>query len=292
MPSIHPLRRTGACAHSLLFALTLAASATSGHAQTASLGTLDKIQATRTIVLGVRNSAPPFAFVDAVGKPSGFSWDLCQGVVRVLSERLKTPLEIKVVPVSLAESFDLLRTGKIDMQCGSTTHTKEREAQVDFSYTFFVSGIVTAYRTDEVQYANPTEFGRVGALEGSTAGKAVAARAKAMLQSNLKEVVSFPSYAEGINMLKAGKIDTLVADGALLPLDPAVAVRKQQLTVEPYALMMRKNDKAFVQAVDAALAGLMRGGLDAMAAKAKLRAGYMTRDVWRQPDKTPAPPQF
>jgi glutamate/aspartate transport system substrate-binding protein len=280
-------------AHAKAWLMLTALVAATASAQQPAGNTLDKIQAARAITLGVRNSAPPFASIDAAGKPGGFTWELCQAVVRSLSDALKTPLEIKVVPVSLAESFDLLRSGKIDLQCGSTTHTQARAEQVDFSNTFFVSGIVTAYRTNDVEYASPTEFGRVGALEGSTASKAVAVRTKAMTQRNFKELVPFASYAEGVEMLKAGKIDTLVADGALLPVDPAIAVRRQQLTVEPYALMMRKGDTAFVKAVDLALNAVMKSpAMASWANKARLRVDYMTRDAWVHPDKTPAPPQF
>jgi glutamate/aspartate transport system substrate-binding protein len=256
--------------------------------------TLDKIKAAKTITLGVRNSAPPFASIDAAGTPSGFTWELCQAIVRSLSDSLKTPLQIKVVPVSLNDSFELLRNGQIDLQCGSTTHTTERAEKVDFSYTFFVSGVVTAYRTDDVKYASPSEFGRAGALSGSTAAKAVAVRTQsATVQRTIKELVMFASYAEGLEMLKSGKIDTLTADSQLLPTDPAIAVRRQQITVEPYALMMRKGDTAFVKAVDQALVSIMlTPAISTWAANAKLRVNYMTRDAWVHPGRTPAPPQF
>lgn len=254
---------------------------------------MEKIKSSRTIVIGLRNSAPPFAMVDAKGKPDGFSWDLCKAVTQKIAESLKTPIEIKVVPVSLPESVPLLNQGKIDLQCGSTTHTVDRAKLVDFSYTIFVSGIVAAYRKDEIKYANPSEFGRVGALAGSTAEKAVGVRVKNLADAQFQGLVPFTSYQDGVKMLKAGQIDTLVADAQLLPMDDRMDIRRQQMTVEPYALMMRKGDTNFVRAVDSALASIFASpAVDAYAAKAKLRVNYMTRDAWVHPGKTPAPPQF
>lgn len=289
----YPHPNLGALRLVTLIATTAAVAPIAAQTAPASQDTLARIQATRTISLGVRSNAAPFASIDAAGKPSGFTWELCQAIVRSLSESLKTPLQIKVVPVSVPVPADALSGGQIDLGCGSTTHTSEREEKVDFSHTFFVSGIVAAYRTAEVKYANPTEYGRVGALKESTAAKAIVVRARNASHVNFKELVPFGSYAEGVEMLKAGKIDTILADGGLLPNDPALAVRRQQLTVEPYALIMRKGDKAFVRAVDQALVAIMRSSsIDGLASAAKLRVNHMSREVWSHPDKTPAPPQF
>lgn len=257
------------------------------------IDTLERIQSTKTIRLGLRNSAPPFAWIDEGGKPHGFTWELCNAVVRELSTHLKTPIAIDLVPVSLAQSFEYLGNGRIDMQCGSTTHNVEREARIDFSYTFFVAGIVVAYRSSEPRFAAPNAFGRVGALQGSTAEKAVTARAATTGEQNYVGLTPFKSYAEGVEMLKAGKVDTLAADGPLLPPDPAISVRQQRITIEPYALMMRKGDTAFVKTVDSALATIMRSPeIAKFAERAKLRVDYMTREIWRHPDRSPAPPQF
>ncbi|MFV0680932.1 transporter substrate-binding domain-containing protein [Ottowia sp.] len=252
--------------------------------------TLERLQTTKTITLGVRNSAAPFASINAQGQAAGFTWDLCKAVVNALSETLQSPLEIKVVPVSLEESFTMLRDSKIDMQCGSTTHTQERAQRVNFSYSLFISGIAVAYRTEDAQYANPDKYGRIGALKGSTAAKIATIRAK---RDNAATVVPLESYEQGIEWLKAGKIDTFAADGQLIPQDSEISVRRQQLTVEPYALMLPKDDEAFSKAVDSVLAAIMRGPLmDKLAKQHKLRVNFMTRDIWVHPDRTPAPPQF
>lgn len=255
--------------------------------------TLARLRAGHGVTLGVRNSAPPFAVVDAQGQPAGFAWELCQEVVRRLSARIGRPIEVKVVPVALAESFDLLRSGRIDLQCGSTTHTVERARQVDFSVTFFVSGVAAAYRKAESRMAGATEFGRAGVLAGSTAERAMRVREPRKSMYRIESVTPLANYGEGLRLLKAGAIDTLVADAALLPEDADIGVRRQFLTVEPYALMMRKGDTAFVQAVDEALKAVLASPLAAqMAARAGLRVNPLTHDAWRQPGKQPAPPSL
>ena len=259
------------------------------HAQ-AQPHTLDKITASKTIKLGVRNSSPPFASVDANGKPAGFSWELCQAVVQSLSHTLKTPIKVEVVPVSLAQSFEMLKDGRIDLQCGSTTHTREREQQVDFSHNFFISGIKVAHRKDESQWASGIEYGRVGALAGSSAEKT--AQSLQTMKANVEKVVPFANYAQGLEMLKNKQIDTMLADSHLMPADAAI-VEGEQITVEPYALMMRKGDGAFVKAVNAALVGIFHNRqAEQFAVQHKLRINRMTRDAWKHPSSQPAPTLF
>ena len=84
-----------------------------------------------------------------------------------------------------------------------------------------------------------------------------------------------------------------MADELLIPRDAEIAVRRDQLTVEPYALVMRKGDTAFVDAVDRALAKVVSGPQARQLAEAAgLKVDHMTLDAWRNPNKQPAPPVF
>lgn len=97
------------------------------------------------INVGVRHSAAPFSYFDAAGQPQGFTWAICKAVVKGLEVELGRRLTTKVVSVDLAQSFDKLADNSIDMQCGSTTHTAERDKRVQFSKTLFVAGMRVAY---------------------------------------------------------------------------------------------------------------------------------------------------
>lgn len=263
------------------------------HAQPAVAGdTLAKVRSEGVIRLGVRDNAAPFAYVDAQGKPGGFTWDVCRAMVKNLEAELGRAIEIKVVPNAIAAPFELLKDGRIDMQCGATTHTAERAKQADFSNTFFVSGIAVAYRKEDVQYANPLKFGRVAVLASSTAAKIMERRLASRGSASIAGIVPVKTYDEGVAKLKAGEADTLFADNVLIPLDPAIDRRRSMETVEPYALMMRKGDSAFVAAVDRALMKVL-GGPQArqFATDAKLdgKLGVLTTEAWRHPSKEPAP---
>lgn len=218
--------------------------------------TLAKLSASKTITLGVRKNAAPFSYIDAAGKPAGFSWALCQAIVQQLSAELKTPIAVKFEPVTLGESFDLLKQGRIDLHCGSTPVRPNSRAD-----------------------ANLASCLRCAAKKASTLA--------------LGPVKPFASYDEGAKLLKGGAIDTLVADELLIPRDAEIAVRRDQLTVEPYALVMRKGDAAFVDAVDRALAKVVSGPQARQLAEAAgLKVDHMTLDAWRNPNKQPAPPVF
>ena len=262
-------------------------------AQTApAAGTLAKLASTKTITLGVRRDAAPFSYLDAAGKPGGFSWALCQAIVQQLSSDLKTPLQVKFEPVTLVESFERLGDGRIDLHCGSTANTAERAERVAFSNTFFVSRVVAAHRAQDAKFASAREYGRTGVLQGSTAQKLMQTYASKKASTlALGALTPVPSYAEGVRLLKAGQIDTLVADELLIPKDAAIALRPEQLTVEPYALVMRKGDAAFVDAVDKALHKILGGAQGKQLAQdAGLKVEHLTRDAWQSPNKQPAPP--
>lgn len=257
--------------------------------------TLAKVRSEGVIRLGVRDNAAPFAYVDAKGKPGGFTWDVCRAMVKNLEAELGRPIEIKVVPNAFAAPFDLLKDGRIDMQCGATTHSAERAKQADFSNTFFVSGIAVAYRKEDVQYANPLKFGRVAVLANSTAAKIMERRMGAKGSASIDTMVPVKSYEEGVAKLKAKEADTLFADSVLIPLDPAIDRRRSLETVEPYALMMRKGDRAFVDAVDRALMKVLSGPqARQFATDAKLdgRLNVLTTEAWRRGSKEPAPQMY
>lgn len=257
--------------------------------------TLAKVRSEGVIRLGVRDNAAPFAYVDAKGKPGGFTWDVCRALVKNLEAELGRPIEIKVVPNAFAAPFDLLKDGRIDMQCGATTHSAERAKQADFSNTFFVSGIAVAYRKEDVQYANSLKFGRVAVLANSTAAKIMERRMGAKGSASIDTMVPVKNYEEGVAKLKAKEADTLFADSVLIPLDPAIDRRRSLETVEPYALMMRKGDRAFVDAVDRALMKVLSGPqARQFATDAKLdgRLNVLTTEAWHRGSKEPAPQMY
>lgn len=127
-----------------VFAASIAAAGLSLSAPTADAqalrGTLKKIADRGEIVLGHRDAAIPFSYLDGAGKPVGFSVDLCREVVEAVKQRLRRPdLKVSVLPVTSATRIPLVANATVDLECGSTTNTVARQAQVAFSVTTYVA---------------------------------------------------------------------------------------------------------------------------------------------------------
>ena len=248
--------------------------------------TLARLKSEGVIRIGVREGAAPFAYFDKAGEPQGFTVDLCNAIVKNLEQDIGRPLTRKVVPVTLANSFDKLQDGSIDIQCGSTTHPAEREAKAAFSNTFFIAGIRIAYRKGDPDYSDPQRFGRVIALANSTAaGLAKKRLSEIQDSSRLAGQSTVATYADGVAKLKAKEADTFFGDSVLIPSDPAIVFRDRPLTVEPYALMMRRGDNDFVAAVNKAMASAvnLQGQTFANNAGIGDKINSLTKDAWRNP---------
>ena len=110
------------------------------HAQDLPAGTLEHISQSGTIHLGYRESSAPFSYLDAQGKPIGYSIDLCRSLVAAMSAEVGRELAIKWVPVTSETRIPAVVSGLVDLECGSTTNNAERRGQVAFSPTTFVAG--------------------------------------------------------------------------------------------------------------------------------------------------------
>jgi glutamate/aspartate transport system substrate-binding protein len=104
-------------------------------------GTLKKIKDTGTITIGYRDASIPFSYLDDSQKPIGYSMDLCYKIVDAVKAQLKMPdLKVALQPVTSATRIPLIANGTVDMECGSTTNNLERQQQVSFVVTTFVTG--------------------------------------------------------------------------------------------------------------------------------------------------------
>ncbi len=112
-------------------------------------GTLKKIKDTGTITIGHRESSIPFSYLDDKQQPVGYAMELCAKVVDAVKAELKMPnLKVAYQPVTSANRIPLLQNGTIDLECGSTTNSVERQKQVAFGPTYFVVNISAAVKKD------------------------------------------------------------------------------------------------------------------------------------------------
>lgn len=229
--------------------------------------TLERIRQTQTVIIGNRESARPFSFVDEQKQPAGYSVELCQRVVERLRKDLKLPnLKAQYVTVSGPERIPKLTAGAIDMECGSTTNTKARQAQVDFSYTMFVAGMKILSRAD----AGVTDAQSLGnkavALSKGTTSEKLFGQLKDSEQRGMQLQV-FSSNADAFKALATGKVSAFPQDDVLLmgmisnlPDKNRYVLSSDYLSVEPYAIMVRKGDTEFLSEIDKALADMYKSG--------------------------------
>jgi len=231
------------------------------------IDTLRRIRDTGVLTIGVRETSVPFSYLDAQKQPQGYSVDLCLRVADVVKAELKMPrLEVKFVPVSSSNRIPALLEGKIDLECGSTTNTRDRQKQVAFAYTTFVAGIkMLAKKSSNVNSIEDLRGKAVVVTTGTTSEKMLKAlNDERVLKINILES---KDHGESFKAVEDGKAIAFPMDDVLLygliskakkPDDFAVVGK--YLSVEPYAIMMRKDEPQFEKLVNRALIDLFQSG--------------------------------
>lgn len=229
--------------------------------------TLRKIRDTGVIVLGFRPESPPFAYLDAGLKPVGYSMDLCYRVVEAVKARLRQPdLEVKRVVVNSATRLPMVANGSVDLECGITTNTLERQKTQAFSITTFVaesrllSKRSIAVRSFEALRGEPV----VSTM--ATTSIQYLHQANQIRQLDMKILVA-QDDKEAFRMLQSGRALAYAMDDVLLRTlragssNPAdFVISDEAFSVEPYALGLPFGDAVFKHLVDSVLTGLYQRG--------------------------------
>jgi glutamate/aspartate transport system substrate-binding protein len=237
------------------------------HPGRAASQTLEKIKEVGKIAFGYREASIPFAYLGADNKPTGLSLELCAAVAGRIKSELKRPaLEIEYIPVNASNRIPLLQNGTIDIECGSTTNTAERQKQVSFSIATYVASprwLVAA--TSPVTELNGLDEQTIVVTQGSL-NLAGAHKIIADQKLNAK-IVQAKDHAESILMLRTDRAaawfedDILVAGLVANSSDPKV-FRMLPTTYAPtyYGLMTRREDPEFKALVDSVIKEKMASG--------------------------------
>jgi glutamate/aspartate transport system substrate-binding protein len=230
-------------------------------------GTLKKVRASGAIVLGVRDTSIPFSYLDDQQHYVGYHIDLCMKIVEAVRKKLGAPnLAVKMQPVASATRIPLMANGTIDLECGNTTNNLERQAQVAFAPTTFVTATrLLSKKASGVSSVADLRGKGVSSTSGSSNLKLmVTLNSQKGLGMNVMPVVD---HGEGMAMLDSGRIAAYAMDDIILyslaahsktPGDYVVS--SEPLSVEPYGIMLRKDDPEFKKLVDEALGGVFRSG--------------------------------
>lgn len=230
--------------------------------------TMDQIAKTGKIRIGWRANSPPFAFFDNnTNQHVGFSVDMGYYIVDLLSESLGRKITIEPVTVTSQNRLAFVKENKIDIEMGSTTFTRDRNEQVDFSIFFFFSETTFMVpNASPIKSLNDLNGKRIGAAKNSSNLTALKAK-QAEKTLTPAAFVEFEDHDPGFKALQAGKIDAYCTDRSLLEGLRSKASNPEEwrilefaIAYDPYAYMMRENNSDFRNFVNNAIVWSIRTG--------------------------------
>jgi glutamate/aspartate transport system substrate-binding protein len=277
-----------------------------GGAWAQSNDTISKVKASGEITMGVRDASGALSYTVGDGKYVGYHVDICQRIIANLGKQIGKKLTTKFLSVTSQNRVPLTQNGTVDIECGSTTNNEARQKQVAFAFTTFV---------EEVRIATKTNSGIVGIaqLNGRNVATTTGTTSVQLLRKHerangvdFKEVFG-KDHADSFLLMESGRADAFVMDGQILAGLIANAkapanfrVVGEVLSLEPIAIMLRKDDSAFKKLADDTIADMAKSGelaktydkwfLQAIPPKnikLNLAASASTKNAWAQLNDKP-----
>ena len=222
-------------------------------------GTLKKIKDSGAVVIGYRESSLPFSYLNAAGRPIGYSIDLCLEIVEEAKDTLGLDdVAVKYVPVNPDNRIGMVASGKVDLECGSTTSNRERQERVAFSPVIFVSGTKLMVRRPVKIRSYLDLKGRTVAVTSGTTNQAALQVLSDKRKLDIRFLVA-KDHAESFSLVEKGKADAFATDDVLLYGFIARSGRAKELAVvgdflsyDPYGIMYRRDDPEFDAVVKSA----------------------------------------
>jgi len=250
----------------LALGLTLAFACGAASAQDG--GTLQKIKDSGFIQIGGRDSQIPFSYKLGSDSASiGFTNDICLKIVDAVKAKLGlAKLDVRYTMLNSANRIPLLQNGTVDLDCATTTNTTQRQQQVDFAPSHFVTNITAAVRKDSgINTFADLNGKNVATVTGSTSIQLL----RGVRKNGAIEVheIAGKDTSDGFLLLSSGRADAYVLDDVQLagmiasaPNPGDYKILKESLRQEPYGIMLRKDDPQFKALVDETVTGLMKSG--------------------------------
>jgi glutamate/aspartate transport system substrate-binding protein len=268
--------------------------------------TIAKVKASGSITMGVRDSSGALSYTLGDGKYAGYHVEVCQNIIAAIEKEVGKKLETKYVAVTSANRIPLTENGTVDIECGSTTNNATRQKQVSFLNTTFV---------EEVRIAVKANSGITGIaqLNGKNVATTTGTTSVQTLRKNeratgvdFKEVMG-KDHADSFLLLETGRADAFVMDGSILAGNIANAktpadfkIVGEVLSVEPIAIMVRKDDAGIKKIGNDTIASLIKSGAMAKLwdkwfmqpippknAKVGLALSESTKAAWATPNDKP-----
>ena len=231
-------------------------------------GTLEKISKSGEFVVGVRDGAIPFAFISKDNENVGFSVDMAREFHKGLEKELGKPLKLTWKTTNPKTRIPLVANGTIDIECGSTTHTVDREETVDFTITVFLTGTqLLVKKGSGIKNDKDLPGKKVGAAQGSTNEKAIRDLNEKGVIKPPANIVVYQEHSQGFLALQRGILDAYCTDGILLAGLKAKAPKPEEfevvgdlITYDPYAYIVRENDSNFRDFINIQIINMIKDG--------------------------------
>ena len=236
-------------------------------AQAQTNDTLKKIKDSGAVTMGVRESSGALSYTLGDGKYAGFHVEICQRVLGDVQKSLGlAKLEVKYQPVTSQNRIPLVQNGTVDIECGSTTNNATRQKDVSFAVTTYVEEVRIAVKANSgITSIAQLKDRNVATTTGTTSVQLLRKHERAA-GIDFKEVFG-KDHADSFLLLESGRADAFVMDGQILAGNIAKAknpadfkIVGEVLSVEPIAIMIRKDDPAFKKAVDDSIIAMMKSG--------------------------------
>ena len=220
-------------------------------------GTLRKVQESGAITIGYRDSSIPFSYLSARNEPIGYSIDLCRKIVDAIGESLGRTVVIRWQPVTSDTRIAAVTSGRVDLECGSTTSNRERQKLVSFSPTMFVSGTKLMVRQGSPIRSFRDLGGKRVVVTSGTTNEKTMQELKQKFGLDVALVAS-PDHAASFKLLASGQVDAFATDDVLLygllaqnNARGDFIVIGDFLSYDPYGVMFRRGDPQLTQLIDA-----------------------------------------
>ncbi len=248
-----------------LAALSIALLATGGAFAQAN-DTIAKVKASGVVTMGVRDSSGALSYTLGDGKYTGYHVEICNRVVAALEKAAGRKLEVKYQPVTSQNRIPLVQNGTVDIECGSTTNNATRQKDVAFLPTTFVEEVRIAVKANSGITSIAQLNGKnVATTTGTTSVQTLRKNERAT-NVDFKEVFG-KDHSDSFLLLESGRADAFVMDGSILAGNIATAknpadfkIVGEVLSVEPIAIMIRKDDPKFKKLGEDTIKDMIKAG--------------------------------
>ncbi len=269
--------------------------------------TLKKIKDSASVTMGVRESSGALSYTLGDGKYAGFHVEICSKVLADVQKQLgMAKLDIKYQPVTSQNRIPLVQNGTVDIECGSTTNNAARQKDVAFAVTTYVEEVRIATKVSSGITSIAQLTGKKVATTTGTTSVQLLRKHERANGVNFDEVFG-KDHADSFLLMETGRADAFVMDGQILAGNIAKSkapgdyrIVGEVLSVEPIAIMLRKDDPAFKKAVDDSIKAMMKSGEIAKLydkwfmqpiapanTKVGLAASDATKAAWANPNDKP-----